>query len=148
MLPVWKSWGFKCSEKTSLNYLDIAFGGRKNRFYLFGGKDESSAALIQGMTLNGVFLDEAALMPRSFVEQALARCSQKNSKLWFNCNPESPSHWFYKEWILKSEEKNVLCLHFAVEWDNINLQDEAELADARLKNAQAAEIEEKIKNQN
>ena len=36
----------------------------------------------------------------------------------------------------------------AVEWDNINLQDEAELADARLKNAQAAEIEEKIKNQN
>ena len=126
MLPVWKSWGFKCSEKTSLNYLDVVFGGRKNRFYLFGGKDESSASLIQGMTLNGVFLDETALMPRSFVEQALARCSQKNSKLWFNCNPESPNHWFYKEWILKAEEKNVFCLHFTMD-DNPSLSEKIKI---------------------
>ena len=28
-----------------------------------------------------------------------------------------------------------------MEWENINLQDETELADARLKNAQAKEIE-------
>ena len=31
-----------------------------------------------------------------------------------------------------------------IEWDNINLQDETQLADARLKNAQAAEIELRI----
>mgnify|MGYP000452997444 FL=1 len=35
-------------------------GKRENRFYLFGGKDESSAALIQGITLAGVLLDEVA----------------------------------------------------------------------------------------
>ena len=29
-------------------------------------------------------------------------------------------------------------------WDNINLQDETELADARLKNAQAAQIEQSL----
>lgn len=34
----------------------------------------------------------------------------------------------------------------SVEWDNINLQDEESLADARLKNAQAAEIEARLKN--
>lgn len=90
-------------------------GGRENRFYLFGGKDESSAALIQGITLAGVLLDEVALMPRSFVEQALARCSVSGSKLWFNCNPEGPEHWFRKEWILKPEKHNALHLHFTMD---------------------------------
>ena len=61
------SLGFTCLERVSRNYVDISLAGITNRFYLFGGRDESSAALIQGMTLCGVFLDEVALMPRSFV---------------------------------------------------------------------------------
>ena len=88
--------------------------GRENVYYLFGGKDESACALIQGITLSGVLLDEAALMPRSFVEQSCARCSEAGSKLWFNCNPEGPEHWLYKEWIQKAGEKNLLCLHFTM----------------------------------
>lgn len=90
-------------------------GNRENRIYLFGGKDESSYTLIQGVTLAGVLLDEVALMPRSFVEQALARCSVKGAKLWFNCNPENPLHWFRQEWILKPAEKNALHIHFTME---------------------------------
>ena len=72
------------------------------------------------MTLGGVLLDEVALMPRSFVEQALARCSLEGSKLWFNCNPDTPLHWFYEEWIKKSSEKNCLYLHFTMD-DNPSL---------------------------
>ena len=90
-------------------------GNRENRFYLFGGKDESSYALIQGITLAGVLLDEVALMPRSFVEQALARCSVSGSKMWFNCNPESPQHWFRQEWILQPERHNALHIHFLMD---------------------------------
>lgn len=90
-------------------------GTKENRFYLFGGKDESSAALIQGITLAGVLLDEVVLMPRSFVEQALARCSVSGAKLWFNCNPEGPEHWFRKEWILKSNKHKALHLHFTMD---------------------------------
>ncbi len=112
--------GFVWQEKLSRNYVDVSFQGRSNRFYLFGGKDESSAALIQGMTLAGVLFDEVALMPRSFVEQALARCSVEGSKFWFNCNPEHPYHWFYQEWILKCREKHALYLHFTME-DNPSL---------------------------
>ena len=97
-------------------------GGRENRFYLFGGKDESSYSLIQGITLAGVMLDEVALMPRSFVEQALARCSVSGAKLWFNCNPENPEHWFRKEWLLKAPERNALHLHFTMD-DNPSLDD-------------------------
>ena len=59
-------------------------------------------------------MDEAALMPRSFVEQAIARCSVPGSRLWFNCNPEGPQHWFYQEWILKAKERNVLRLQFTM----------------------------------
>lgn len=98
-------------------------GRRENRIYLFGGKDESSYSLIQGVTLAGVLLDEVALMPRSFVEQALARCSVKGSKLWFNCNPDSNYHWFYKEWIRKAPEHNALHLHFTMD-DNPSLSEE------------------------
>ena len=88
LLPVLGELGFQCREKRSENLLLVRRGSRENRFYLMGGKDEGSAAFIQGVTLAGVLLDEAALMPRSFVEQAIARCSVQESRLWFNCNPE------------------------------------------------------------
>lgn len=114
LLPLLREYGYIISEKVSGNYFDMTFFGNTNRVYLFGGKDESSAALIQGMTLSGVFLDEVALMPRSFVEQALARCSVNSSKMWFNCNPDNPSHWFYNEWIKQLKKKNALYLHFTM----------------------------------
>lgn len=104
--------GFCVKDTISRNILRISVGGRENTFYLFGGKDESSPSLIQGVTLCGVLLDEVALMPRSFVEQAVARCSVTGSKLWFNCNPDNPYHWFKQEWIDKAQEKNMLYLHF------------------------------------
>ncbi len=120
LLSTLKELGFDCKEKLSQNLIIISYGKRTNRYYLFGGKDEGSAALIQGMTLGGVLLDEVALMPRSFCEQALARCSLEGSRFWFNCNPESPSHWFYEQWIKKAEEKNCLYLHFLMQ-DNPSL---------------------------
>ncbi len=120
VVPLLESLGFECEEKLSQNILEVSYGSVKNRFYLFGGKDESSASLIQGMTLSGVLFDEVALMPRSFVEQAVARCSVQGSRFWFNCNPEYPGHWFYREWILKAEEKNALYLHFTMQ-DNPSL---------------------------
>ena len=88
--------------------------GHQNTYYLFGGENESSYKLIQGITLAGALLDEVALMPRSFVEQACARCSVAGSKLWFNCNPAGPEHWFYKEWVKKTGQKNMLRLHFTM----------------------------------
>lgn len=92
--------------------LEVRRGASTNYFEVFGGKDESSFALIQGRTLAGTLLDEVALMPRSFVEQALTRCSVDGAKLWFSCNPESPQHWFYTEWIKRRKERNALYLHF------------------------------------
>lgn len=114
LLPLLENMGFRCRQQVSRNLLQVRLGGRRNTFYLFGGKDEGSAALIQGITLAGALLDEVALMPRSFVEQTAARCSVPGSRLWFSCNPESPGHWFYREWIQKAEEKKALRLQFSM----------------------------------
>lgn len=120
LMPILSELGFDVYERLSQNYFEVSFKGHKNRFYFFGGRDESSASLIQGMTLCGVLFDEVVLMPRSFVEQAVARCSVENSKLWFNCNPEYPQHWFCREWVKKAKEKNILYIHFSME-DNPSL---------------------------
>lgn len=114
--------GWLCTEKRNENLLIISKGNRENYFYIFGGKDERSQDLIQGITLAGVFLDEVALMPESFVNQATGRCSVDGSKLWFNCNPEFPSHWFKTGWIDRADEKGLLYLHFVMD-DNLSLSE-------------------------
>lgn len=121
-----KSRGYKVIDKRADNMLVVKRKGVENYFYLFGGKDESSQDLIQGVTLAGVFFDEVALMPESFVNQATGRCSVDGSKFWFNCNPSNPMHWFKVNWIdaIKDENpdrrKNILYLHFTME-DNLSL---------------------------
>lgn len=121
-IPQWVEGLYTVSERRSENKLIVSAHGVTNTYYLFGGKDESSAKLVQGITLAGVYFDEVALMPRSFVEQAMGRCSVDGSKFWFNCNPENPSHWFYVEWIKKHTQRNVLYLHFTM-IDNLSLSD-------------------------
>ena len=114
-LPRWLSGLFTFHHVRSENKLVVCDKrGRRNTYYLFGGQDEGAAALIQGITLAGVLLDEAALLNRPFLEQACARCSVPGAKLWFSCNPEGPEHWFYKDWVCKAEEKRLLHLHFTM----------------------------------
>lgn len=120
ILPKLEALGAMWQEKRSENLVTVTFHGHRNQFYVFGGHDESSASLIQGITFAGILLDEVALMPRSFVEQACARCSVAGSRLWFNCNPAGPSHWFYKQWILQCQQRKCLHLHFTME-DNPSL---------------------------
>lgn len=119
-LPAWVEGVLTVTERRSENKLIVSDGKRSNTFYIFGGRDESSYTLIQGITLAGILLDEVALMPRSFVDQACARCSVEGSRMWFNCNPAGPEHWFYKEWIQQLEKKNALHLHFTMA-DNLSL---------------------------
>lgn len=106
----------------STKLLTVTKGKVTNTFEIFGGKDESSQDLIQGRTLAGILMDEVALMPQSFVNQAIARCSVDGARLWFNCNPESPRHWFYLDWILGANNKNALVLEFGIE-DNPSLSE-------------------------
>lgn len=103
---------YKLQYRRIDNRLIVRCGDVENWFDIFGGKDESSYMLIQGFTAAGCLVDEVALCTQSAVNQALARCSVDGSRYWFNCNPDSPRHWFYTDWILRAEDHNALHLHF------------------------------------
>jgi len=115
-----QSRGAKVKDRRNENIIDVSYNGRRNEFEIFGGKDEGSYALIQGRTLAGFFFDEATLQPRSFIEQAIGRCSIKGSRIWMNCNPDSPFHYIKTDYIEQPESKKVFHLHFELE-ENTNL---------------------------
>lgn len=117
-----KSRGYQVTDHRADNLVIVSWGETENYFYIFGGKDERSQDLIQGITLAGVFFDEVALMPESFVNQATGRCSVEGSKYWFNCNPDGPYHWFKANWIDKRKEKRLLYLRFTMD-DNLSLSE-------------------------
>lgn len=120
----WLPYDLEIIERRAENKLIVSDKcGHINTYFLFGGRDESSYMLVQGITLAGALLDEVVLMPQSFVEQVSARCSVSGSKLWFNCNPEGPEHWFYKKWVQRCGEMNALHIHFTME-DNYSLADQ------------------------
>lgn len=114
--------GYTVKDNRTDNILEIAKKGKTNYFFLFGGKDEASQDLVQGLTAAGFFFDEVALMPQSFVNQATARLSVEGAKSWFNCNPAGPHHWFKLEWIDKLTEKHAIRIHFEME-DNPSLSE-------------------------
>jgi PBSX family phage terminase large subunit len=117
-----RSRGYGVADHRADNLVVVTKGDVTNYFYIFGGKDERSQDLIQGITLAGCFFDEVALMPESFVNQATGRCSVDGSKFWFNCNPDGPYHWFKVNWIDKLDLKNLLYLHFTMD-DNLSLSE-------------------------
>lgn len=121
--PLLKLRGYKIVESRDENKITVTYKDKVNYFYIFGGRDERSQDLVQGITLAGVLFDEVALMPESFVNQATGRCSVTGSKFWFNCNPDNPSHWFKEKWIDKASEKKLLYLHFTMD-DNFSLSED------------------------
>ena len=114
--------GYDVDEKRTDKLLIVSKNDVTNTFELFGGKDEASQDLIQGRTLAGFFGDEVALQPETFINQAMARCSVEGSKIWFNCNPEGPYHWFKVNIIDKIDELNGFRLQFELD-DNLTLSE-------------------------
>lgn len=91
-----------------------------NALYFFGAYDEKSQDRLQGLTAAGALADEAALFPRSFVEQMIGRCSISGAKIFLNCNPSSACHYLKTEYIDRAEEKRILRMQFTLD-DNPSL---------------------------
>lgn len=94
-----------------------------NRYWLFGANNEKSQDVVQGMTAAAALLDEAALMPESFINQVLGRCSVDGSKVFMNCNPAGPYHFLKTDYINKADEMSVYHIHFEMD-DNLTLSAE------------------------
>lgn len=116
MLMILRAWGLEYDYNRSDNVIYIG----TNEYYLFGAVNESSQDVLQGMTAAGAYADEVALFPKSFVYQMMARCSVTGRRIWMNCNPEGPGHWFLKEFIQEAESKRIYHLRFTLD-DNLTL---------------------------
>lgn len=110
------AWGWKYSYNRSENYIEIG----SNIYYMYDASNQSSQDKLQGLTAAGAYADEVGLFPQNFIDQMIGRCSIEGSKIFMNCNPESPHHYIKKEFIDKAKEKNIYHLHFTMD-DNLSL---------------------------
>lgn len=120
MLQILEAWEWPYEYVRSGTDARLEIGD--NTYYLYGANTEAAQDALQGLTAAGAYLDEAALMPESFVNQAVARCSVDGWKFWMNCNPGGPHH-FIREGYLSQEEKarkKVYHLHFTMD-DNLSI---------------------------
>lgn len=122
MLQILESWGWPYEYVRSGSEPHIDIGS--NTYYLFGANTEAAQDSLQGLTAAGAYLDEAALFPKSFVDQAVARCSVDGWKFWMNCNPAGPHHFIRDEYLLPEEKKKkkVYHLHFTMD-DNLSISE-------------------------
>lgn len=90
------------------------------RIYCFGANNEDAESKIRGATFAGALCDEVNLYPQSVFNQLMARMSVKGAKCFCNCNPDSPYHWFYTDYITNDDIKDKKIWHFLME-DNLSL---------------------------
>ena len=123
MLQILEAWDWPYSYIRSGTDARLEIGS--NSYFLYGANTEAAQDALQGLTAAGAYMDEAALFPKSFVDQAIGRCSVKGAKVWMNCNPEGPHHYIREEFLLpeKQTEKRVYHLHFMMR-DNLSLSPE------------------------
>jgi PBSX family phage terminase large subunit len=118
LLQIITSWGWPYNYNRSENFIEIG----SNTYYLFGANNEASQDVLQGLTAAGALADEIVLFPRSFVEQMIGRCSVEGSKIFCNCNPDNPYHYFKTDYIDKAKEKKILYYQFQID-DNLTLSE-------------------------
>lgn len=70
--------------------------------YVVGANNEGSAGKIQGMSLVGAYVDEAALVPESFWLMLLTRLSEPGARLFATSNPDSPEHWLMRDFLSRA----------------------------------------------
>lgn len=85
--------------------------------------DKSAENRVRGLTGAGAYVDEATLMPENVWDQLLARLSVPGAKLFATTNPDNPSHWLRKKFILRQGELNLRHWHFTLD-DNHALDPE------------------------
>lgn len=120
MIQMLEAWGWSYDYIRSGTDARIEIGA--NTYYLYGANTEASQDALQGLTAAGAYADEAALFPKSFIDQMIARCSVDGWKVWMNCNPAGPHHYICEEYLCEEElrRKKVYHLHFTMD-DNLSI---------------------------
>jgi PBSX family phage terminase large subunit len=116
MFGILEAYGIPCEWKRAEAKLLIG----SNTYHLFGADKDNAQDKLQGMTAAGAYADEAALFPRSFVDQMIGRCSVTGSRIFMNCNPNGAYHYLKTDFIDRADEIGLYRLHFTMD-DNLTL---------------------------
>lgn len=90
------------------------------RIYCFGANNEDAESKLRGATFAGAYCDEVNLYPQSVFNQLMARLSIEGAKCFCNCNPDSPYHWFYTDYITNEAILDKKIWKFLMD-DNLSL---------------------------
>ena len=118
MIQIIEAWGWPYAYIRSGTDARLEIGS--NTYYLYGANTEAAQDALQGLTAAGAYADEAALFPRSFLDQMIGRCSVTGAKIWMNCNPGNPHNYVKAEFLDQAKKKRVYHLHFTMD-DNLTL---------------------------
>lgn len=114
----------KCEYNAHMGELKYKVGNENRTVYCVGALDERSVGRIQGGTFGSWYADERVTHPENFCEMARTRLSVPSSRIFWTCNPDSPYHPVYKNYIEKRDTRDDLChIHFDIE-DNPSLTEE------------------------
>lgn len=95
--------------------------------HVIGANDAKAERVLRGLTLAGAYVDEITVVPEEFFVQLLGRMSVAGAKLFGTTNPDSPSHWFRKKYLLRANQLDIVVFHFELA-DNPSLSDEYKAA--------------------
>ena len=99
ILPVMEMVAELCGQKAHYRRSDSMLWVGDQKYHLVAGVDERSSERLQGFTIHSAMIDEATLVPESFLEMALSRMTFADSKMWLTCNPSYPLHYLKRKWI-------------------------------------------------
>ncbi|TAK89400.1 MAG: PBSX family phage terminase large subunit [Burkholderiaceae bacterium] len=71
---------------------------------IIGANDARAESRLRGMTCAGAYVDEATLVPHEFWMQLLGRMSVAGARLFATTNPDNPSHWLRRDYLLRDYE--------------------------------------------
>ena len=94
---------------------DPHFDVGENRFMLSGGNDMGRDRHIQGLTWDGLILDELPLLNRDYVMQAEGRVSGAGALRIYTANKPNPYHWTTKHYYKRAQQGAIKAT--LLDWD-------------------------------
>ncbi|GAA3144826.1 PBSX family phage terminase large subunit [Planomonospora alba] len=85
------------------------------RVEIISANDVRAESRLRGLTCAGAYVDEATLIPETFFDQLLARCSVPGAKIFCTTNPDAPNHWLRKRFLLRHRELDLRYWHFVLD---------------------------------
>jgi len=92
-----------------------------------GANDDRAEAKIRGNEYAGGLIDEVSLMPENFFKMLLSRLSIDGAQLFCSTNPDSPYHWFKRDFMDRRNEIDMKVFSY-------NIRDNPSLSEKYIEN--------------